>query len=164
MTWDIETCYYEYQEATSYLLKSLGITQLDHVKNREVLYPYYTQIIKYLNRELMCNTEDNIKAKVQKIIDLMDAGSEKICTTRARELGEEVGIEVTSEYYDQDRFVFSWADLMGTLGLRLKFQYAYLWKQEYRPFPMEQSDDDDHSVYHSILESVLPIQFHQFLE
>lgn len=131
MTWDIETCYYEYQEATSYLLKSLGITQLDHVKNREVLYPYYTQIIKYLNRELMCNTEDNIKAKVQKIIDLMDAGSEKICTTKARELGEEVGIEVTSEHYDQDRFVFSWADLMGTLGLRLKFQYAYLWKQEY---------------------------------
>ena len=52
MTWDIETCYYEYQEAVSYLLGSLGITQLDHIKNREVLYPYYLQIIKYINREL----------------------------------------------------------------------------------------------------------------
>ena len=131
MTWDIETCYYEYQEASTYLLKSLGIVQLDHVKNREVLYPYYLQIIKYINRELMCNTEDNIKAKIEKIVEIADYGSTKICTELALELAEEIGVEIESPNYDQDRFVFSWADLLGTLILRLKFQYAYLFKQEY---------------------------------
>ena len=49
MTWDLEQCYIEYQESITYLLKTLGLTQLDHTKNREVLYPYYTQSLKYLN-------------------------------------------------------------------------------------------------------------------
>lgn len=131
MTWDLETCYYEYQEAISYLLKSLGLVQLDHVKNREVLYPYYLQIIKYINKELMCNTEDNIKSKIQKIIEIADHGSELICTKEALSLALEVGVDKDSENYDQDRFVFSWADMLGTLILRLKFQYAGLFTQEY---------------------------------
>lgn len=285
MTWDNETCFYEYQEGATYLLKKLGITQLDHIKTKtlEVLYPYYNQIIKYLNKELMCNCEDTIKAKIQKILDIADHGARLINTredqpiwnwdpeeveviisdgttdlplyeetgqpikytitknssywnlgesqkivftspntegikitltdnhlrddqrgyqrvyykdsdtglnppysdlywdsqspvdstytsetgtlvlwyyseydkdpqqtlfftvtvenneseppqpkekTRTLELAEEVGIDYESDLYIQDRFVFSWADLLGTLCLRLKFQYAHLFKQE----------------------------------
>lgn len=131
MTWDLEQCYFEYQESITYLLKTLGLTQLDHTKNREVLYPYYNQELRYLNRELMINTEDNIKAKIQKVYEVADNGSTMICTSRARDWAEEIGVETESENYDQDRFVFSWADLLSTLILRLKFQYAHLFAQEY---------------------------------
>ncbi len=130
MTWDLEECYYEYQEGATYLLKSLGLIQLDHTKNREVLYPYYNQIIKYLNRILMTKVEDTIKAKLDKIREIMDYGSLLICTEKARNLALEVGVEPMSEYYDQDRFVFSWADFFSSLWMRLRFQYAYLFAQE----------------------------------
>lgn len=139
MIWEpSEVVYVEYQEALSYFLRALGLTQLDHRKNREVLYPYYLQYIKYMNWVFINETEDNIKAKIEKVLEISDLGSTYICTKEPEDSNSDltldwaqrIGVEVDSDHFDKDRFVFSWSDFMSTLCLRLKFQYAHLFAQE----------------------------------
>lgn len=130
MVWDLDECYIKYQQVSDYLKNALGISQLDLDLERKVLLPYQTQIIEYLNKRLIALGSDNIKVKVQEIFDIFSWGADLICSKGAVELAWQVGIGTESENYDQDRFVFSWADLMSTLRLRLKLQYAYLFAQD----------------------------------
>ena len=64
------------------------------------------------------------------IFDAFSWGADLICSEAALELARQVGIGIEDNLYDQDRFVFSWADLMSTLRLRLKLQYSYLFADE----------------------------------
>jgi len=136
MIWNYDDCYLKYVQVSDFLKGMLEISTLDLDLERKVLLPYQTQIIDYLNTRLIKLGSDDIKAKLNEIFDIFDWGANLICTKSALELGETIGVEVNSEEYDQDRFVFSWADLMSTLRLRLKLQYAYL-------FADSSSDDDN---------------------
>lgn len=135
MVWDYEDCYIKYLQVSDYLKGALGISQLDLDLDRKVLLPYQTQIIDYLNIRLIKLGSDDIKAKIEEIFDAFSWGADLICSEAALELARQVGIGIEDELYDQDRFVFSWSDLMSTLRLRLKLQYAYL-------FADSDSDDD----------------------
>ena len=134
MVWDYEDCYIKYLQASDYLKGQLGISQLDLDSDRKVLLPYQTQILEYLNTRLIKLGSDDIKTKINEIFDSFSWGADLICSEAALELAREVGIGVGDELYDQDRFVFSWADLMSTLRMRLKQQYSYLFSD---------SDGDD---------------------
>ena len=130
MVWDYEACYLKYIQAADYLTRSLGISQLDLDLDRKVLLPYQTQILDYLNTRLIKLGTSDIKAKIEEIFNTFSWGADLICSEAAIELGRQVGIGTEDEPYDQDRFVFSWADLMSTLRLRLKLQYAYLFADD----------------------------------
>ena len=104
----------------------LGIPQIDCDLIRACYLPYQTQIIDYLNTRLIKLGTDDIKTLVQEVFDTFDWGAELICSEAALELAREVGIGSEDPEYDQNKFVFSWADLMSTLRLRLKLQYGYL--------------------------------------
>lgn len=131
MEWDYKKCFIIYNEALEYLKGSVGISQLDINLDREVLLPYYTVIIKYLNSKLITLGSEDIKAKVELIFNEFNQGADLICDKEALTLANEIGIDSSSENYDQDRFVFSWTNLMSTLTLRLKFQYIHLFKPDY---------------------------------
>lgn len=142
MTWEYDVCFLEYTEASQFLKTSLGISQLDHDLDRKVLLPYYNMLIKYLNKKLIELGSDDIKAKVQLVLDTYDYCADRICAgpligvenpeTGTQLLAKEILGEdgFMSENYDQDRFVFAMADALSSLRLRLKFQYIYLWEQE----------------------------------
>lgn len=130
MYWDKEDCYPVFVEARDFLLRKLGIPQLDFSR-REVLIPYFTAILKYLNKRLILLGTDDIKSLVQEVFDTFDYGADLICDKHVLDLTVEVGIPTDDINYDQDRFVFSWTDFMTSLCMRLKFQYAYLFTQDY---------------------------------
>jgi hypothetical protein len=130
MLWDTEECYLKYVQVSDFLKGILGISQLDIDLDRKVLLPYQTQIIDYLNTRLIKLGTDDIKAKLNEVFDIFSWGADLICSEAAIELGRQIGIGTENELYDQDRFVFSWTDLMSTLRLRLKLQYAYLFASE----------------------------------
>lgn len=130
MVWDYEACYLKYIQASDYLTRLLGISQLDMDLDRKVLLPYQTQIIDYLNTRLIKLGTTEIKALINEVFDVFSWGADLICSEATIELGRQVGIGTEDENYDQDRFVFSWADLMSTLRLRLKLQYAELFADD----------------------------------
>lgn len=150
MIWDVTECNIIYTQVLSYLLCSLGLPQLllYNLKDEEtteeeeqtgtesesplrskLLLPYHTVIVQYLNEKLVELGTTEIKPKVQKILDIFDWGADLICTTRASELAECIGIDVENEQYDNDRFVFSWTNLMTALYIQLKLLYLYLFEQ-----------------------------------
>jgi hypothetical protein len=147
MTWDITQCNIIFTQVLSYLKSTLCLLQLDiynlsdeenidnvTLSNDEtprsaLLLPYHTVILEYINQKLIELGTDEIKPKIQKILDIFDWGADLICTTRAKELADCIGIDTESENYDQDRFIFSWTNLMTSLCLRLKLQYLYLFEQ-----------------------------------
>ena len=147
MTWNIEESTLIYKQAIEYLKNTLGIPDLDIYMNRPILMPYFTTIVLYLNGEIIKSGTTDIKALVQLILDKFDYGADLICTEKALDLASEIGIEVNSEFYDQDRFVFSWTNLMTYLCLILKLQYSYLFEPEYDPLccrcsPVGQTEED----------------------
>lgn len=130
MVWEYEECYIKYLQASDYLKGLLGISQLDLDLDRKVLLPYQTQILDYLNTRLIKLGSDEIKAKINEILDVFSWGADLICSEAALELARQVGIGIEDERYDQDRFVFSWADFMSTLRMRLRLQYSYLFAED----------------------------------
>jgi len=131
MEWNESKCYLMLQESQEYLKNSLGISQLDIDTSRTMLLPYFVQIVKYINGKLITLASDSIKAKVELIFDIFNDGADLICTESTIDLVRLVEVDMISEHYDQDRFVFSWTNLLSTLCLRLKFQYAYLFEPDY---------------------------------
>ena len=147
MTWDTTLCNIIFTQVLSYLKSTLCLQQLDiynlsdeenldnitleenNIPRSALLLPYHTVILEYINQKLIELGTDEIKPKIQKILDIFDWGADLICTTRAKELADCIGVDTENELYDQDRFVFSWTNLMTSLCLRLKLQYLYLFEQ-----------------------------------
>ena len=134
MTWDNQECYTLYTQYLEYLKNSLGISEVDFYFGRPELFPYYTQITKYLNERLIILGTDDIKSKIIEILNIFDHGAELICSGGTRDLAREVEIPSGDPEYMCCRFVFAWTNALSTLCLRLKFQYAYLFEPEYDPF------------------------------
>lgn len=133
MDWN-DSYYYKFKESQSYLQHLLGISQLDYWRNRTELYPYYYYICEYLNKELEKLGTDNIKVLVDRVFEIYVEGGDMIVNLNSLGLSIKVGIGEDKPgdiiTYEQERFVFAWADLLSTLCLRLKFQYASLYAQE----------------------------------
>ena len=143
MIWNSETGYLEYKVALDSLMSRLGIGITDFIVRPE-LSPYLTRILIYLNQQLVLLGDDaEMSEKLQKMFDIFDHGAELIIADSARNLAEEIGqldesdeiVENTGEEeeeneyyvpYDQDRFIFSWTNVLSSLITRLKIQYANL--------------------------------------
>lgn len=133
MKWENESGYVLYKQASEYLKSILGLPQLDMYTEREEFIPYYYYIISYLNTNLINLGTEDLKSLIEKIYEIFDYGVEKIISHEVLSLSEETGIYDSPEdtlQYDQEYFIFCWSDLLSTLCLRLKFQYAYLFEQE----------------------------------
>lgn len=134
MIWDNTKGYQEYKESLEYIKNSLGLTNDDSwfLINRE-LAPYITSILKWISGKLIELGENtDIKEKLGLVFDLFEDGSEKIIALEGKSLAEEIGIETEklssddSNYltYEQDRFIFSWTNILSSLVEHLKLQYA----------------------------------------
>lgn len=134
MIWDNTKGYQEYRESLEYIKNSLGLTNDDSwfLINQD-LAPYITSILKWISGKLIEQGENaDIKDKLGLIFDLFEDGSEKIIALEGKSLAEEIGIETEklssddSNYltYEQDRFIFSWTNILSSLVEHLKLQYA----------------------------------------
>ena len=131
MIWD-DSYFIKHEQAESWLKQKLGLTQLDYWSERAVLIPYYYYIINYLDIQLTNLGTDDIKELVEEVLRIFEWGGDLIIAHQTHDLAEYVGFfdgESNMEF-DQEYFVFCWADFMSTLRLRLKFQYGYLFAQE----------------------------------
>ena len=130
MKWNNSEGYVEYKQALEFVENSLQINELNFVI-RPALAPYMTRILQYLVKRLIILGDDSdILEKLQEIFDTFDYGADKIVDLNAEDLADEVGVldvdEEDEVKYEQDRFVFSWSNLMTSLVERLKLQYASL--------------------------------------
>lgn len=131
MKWNPTDGYVQYSEATYSIKKRLGLGILDH-EVRPELAPYVTQTYKYLVENLVELGEDaDMLEKLKKIFDIFSMGSDLIVANRALDLGKLINLSVTDEpgdevLYNQERFIFSWSNVMSCLVTRLKIIYANL--------------------------------------
>ena len=132
MKWDNKTGYISYNNYLNTVKVYLGISGIDYNMRCE-LAPYITYILGYVsNRLILVGEGMDIKNYIQEIFDIFDYGSDKIISGGALDLAREIGIttDPTDEIvYDQDRFVFSWSNVLTALVMRIKYQYANLLTQ-----------------------------------
>lgn len=137
MKWNDERGYLTYQSSLQGLKSQLGVSQIDYTMRCE-LAPYITYILDYLNKKLILLGPDaSIKTKIQEIFDIFDLGADKIVSGATLDLVWDLGIDTGEIYveneeipYNQDRFVFTWSNVLTALMVRLKFQYSSLLVQE----------------------------------
>lgn len=134
MKWNDERGYLTYSSVLKSLKSILGIAQIDFILRCE-LAPYITKILQYINSRLILLGEDvDIKTCINEVFEIYDVGSDKIVTGATKELAFEIGIDTNEDVcpsneeipYNQDRFVFSWTNILTALVVRLKFQYSSL--------------------------------------
>lgn len=132
MKWNEEEGYVIYKTSITNLKSLLGISDINFSKRCE-LAPYITYIVKYINSKLVLLGTNDIKTLIQEVFDIQEYGSEKIINGEIIDLllllgisNEDIYDEVGEIPYNQDRFVFSWADFMSSLITRLKLQYSRL--------------------------------------
>ena len=153
MKWNSEEGYIQYKMALSDIMTRLGISAVDyHV--RPELAPYITKILQYLDRRLIeLGDEADMLEKLQEVFDTFDYGADLIVDLNGLSLAKEVGVynqedEESVEALDdsddtlsdstetdepddfvpyyQDRFIFSWTNVMSCLVTRLKLMYSSL--------------------------------------
>lgn len=136
MKWNNEDGYVIYKQSLQAIKSFLGISQIDYVMRCE-LAPYITYILNYLSKRLILLGDDSdIKLYIQEIFNIHDWGADKIINNSVRDMLMEIGIDEGDIYvedkeipYNQDRFVFTWSNILTALVVRLKFQYSSLLAQ-----------------------------------
>ena len=134
MIWDSTKGYQEYKESLENIKNNLGLRNDDSwfLVSRE-LAPYITSILKWISGKLIeLGENSDIKEKLDLIFDLFEDGSVKIIALDGKSLAEEIGIgteklssdDINYLTYEQDRFIFSWTNILSSLVERLKLQYA----------------------------------------
>lgn len=133
MKWNTEDGYIDYTSSLELVKTILGINIVDF-EIRPELAPYLTYIMKYLSKELVLLGDTDIKEKLQKIFDIHLEGADLIVDNNAETLADLIGIdtipvEIETELeinYNQDRFIFTWTNVLSCLVTRLKIMYANL--------------------------------------
>lgn len=136
MKWNDKTGYIKYKVALQNIKSYLGISEIDYFMRCE-LAPYITYILEYISNRLVLLPDDSdIKTYIQEIFDIREEGETKIVYGAVEELRSEVGIDPGEIYVDgceipyvEDRFIYSWSNIMTALLVRIKFQYAGLLAQ-----------------------------------
>ena len=136
MKWNDKTGYITYKVALQNIKSYLGISEIDYFMRCE-LAPYITYILDYISKRLVLLSEDSgIKEYIQEVFTIREEGESKIIYGAVDELRSEVGIDNGEIYvenseipYVEDRFIYSWSNIMTALIVRIKFQYAGLLSQ-----------------------------------
>lgn len=136
MKWNDKTGYITYKVALQNIKSYLGISEIDYFMRCE-LAPYITYILDYISKRLVLLSEDSgIKEYIQEVFTIREEGESKIIYGAVDELRSEVGIDNGEIYvenseipYVEDRFIYSWSNIMTALIVRIKFQYAGLLAQ-----------------------------------
>lgn len=136
MKWNDKTGYITYKVALQNIKSYLGISEIDYFMRCE-LAPYITYILDYISKRLVLLSEDSgIKEYIQEVFTIREEGESKIVYGAVDELRSEVGIDNGEIYvenseipYVEDRFIYSWSNIMTALIVRIKFQYAGLLAQ-----------------------------------
>ena len=92
--------YYKFEQAQSYLLNKLGISQLDFWKERAVLTPYYYHIMTYLGKELSIMESTELKKMIERVFEIFEWGGDLIIAHDVNTLMETIGL--VSEGNDVD--------------------------------------------------------------
>lgn len=137
MKWNDKTGYITYKVALQNIKSYLGISEIDYFMRCE-LAPYITYILDYISKRLVLLSEDSgIKEYIQEVFTIREEGESKIIYGAVDELRNEVGIDNGEIYvedseipYVEDRFIYSWSNIMTALLVRIKFQYAGLLAQD----------------------------------
>lgn len=137
MKWNDKTGYITYKVALQNIKSYLGISEIDYFMRCE-LAPYITYILDYISKRLVLLSEDSgIKEYIQEVFTIREEGESKIIYGAVDELRSEVGIDNGEIYvedseipYVEDRFIYSWSNIMTALLVRIKFQYAGLLAQD----------------------------------
>lgn len=137
MKWNDKTGYIAYKVALQNIKSYLGISEIDYFMRCE-LAPYITYILDYISKRLVLLSEDSgIKEYIQEVFTIREEGESKIIYGAVDELRSEVGIDNGEIYvedseipYVEDRFIYSWSNIMTALLVRIKFQYAGLLAQD----------------------------------
>jgi hypothetical protein len=133
MKWNTEDGFVDYTSSLELVKTILGINIVDF-EIRPELAPYLTYTMKYLSKELVLLGDTDIKEKLQKIFDIHSDGADLIVDNSAETLADLIGIdtipvEIETELeinYNQDRFIFTWTNVLSCLVTRLKIMYANL--------------------------------------
>lgn len=133
MKWNSKDGYFRYQTALRSFESLLGLGAIDWDITCE-LAPYATQILEYLNRQLI--PQDTLKSRVMEVIDMWNEGRDDIVFDRCQNLLYKMNIDDGDYYLDdeeipyrQDRFVLCWTNMMTALIVRLKFQYQQIFQE-----------------------------------
>ena len=137
MKWNDKTGYITYKKALQNIKSYLGISEIDYFMRCE-LAPYITYILDYISNRLVLLSEDSeIKEYIQEVFTIREEGESKIIYGAVDNLRSEVGIDPGEIYVDgceipyvEDRFIYSWSNIMTALLVRIKFQYASLFSQD----------------------------------
>lgn len=137
MKWNDKTGYITYKKALQNIKSYLGISEIDYFMRCE-LAPYITYILDYISNRLVLLSEDSeIKEYIQEVFTIREEGESKIIYGAVDNLRSEVGIDPGEIYVDgceipyvEDRFIYSWSNIMTALLVRIKFQYASLFAQD----------------------------------
>lgn len=131
MKWNSTDGYVTYKVALNFLEEALGVSSLNFSVKPD-LAPYTTKILEYLNKKIVGIGEDSdMIDKVQLILDTYDYGETYIVNLDSDTLAAEVGVtdsltDTNDVLYHQERFVYSWTNLITSLAERLKIQYMSL--------------------------------------
>lgn len=136
MKWNDKTGYIIYKTSLQNIKSLLGISQIDYSYRCELI-PYITYILDYINKRLVFIPDDSdITVYINEIIDIKNHGEDKILYQAVDELRSELGIDPGEIYvdnseipYDENRFVYSWSNVITSLLVRIKYQYQYLFTQ-----------------------------------
>lgn len=136
MKWNNEEGYIDYKNSLTSIKNLLSISQIDFFTLSCEIAPYVTYTLKYLNTRLVMLGEVDMVTKLNEVINIYEEGSMKIIFGGVRDLAFELGIDEGEDYiegeeipYNQDRFIFSWTNVMTALSTRLKLQYSSLLMQ-----------------------------------
>ena len=133
MKWNDKNGYIIYKVALQNIKSILGISQIDYSLRCE-LAPYITYTLDYISKRLTLLPEgSDIKVSIQEIFDIKEHGETKIIYGDVDDLRRELGIDNGEIYvdneeipYNQDRFIYSWSNVITALLVRIKFQYQNL--------------------------------------
>lgn len=136
MKWNDKSGYITYKVALQNIKSYLGLSEIDYFMRCE-LAPYITYILNYISRRLVLLPEDSgIKEYIQEVFTIREEGETKIIYGAVDELRAELGIDSGDIYvddceipYNEDRFIYSWSNVMTALLVRIKFQYSGLLSQ-----------------------------------
>ena len=137
MKWNDKSGFITYKIALQNIKSYLGISEIDYFMRYE-LAPYITYILDYISKRLVLLSEDSgIKEYIQEVFTIREEGESKIIYGAVDDLRRELGIDPGEIYVDgeeipyiEDRFIYSWSNVMTALLVRIKFQYAGLLAQD----------------------------------
>lgn len=141
MRWNKVQGKLRFETASTNLKTYLEINIFDFFDlTNETLIPYLTLIMELLNKKIIQKggMDAPLLTRIDEVYKLFDYGTKKILADATLDLVSDLEIstkhEIVPDYipYNQEIFILVWTNFLSGLCVRLKFQYANLFKQAYK--------------------------------